>query len=151
MAAGCYVPENETPTEVKKARKDNFEKGLGVKSNCWWTDPMLAGKPASALGIYRVSAETARAAMPLDFVGINVYQPFNFQPWLGRAAHQKPGAPKNSMGWTARFMYERYQRPIMVTGNGMADNDFICLDGKVHDGMRADFIRRYLGALGRAL
>ena len=34
---------------------------------------------------------------------------------------------------------------------GMADNDFVCLDGGVHDPQRADFIKRYLGCLKRAV
>lgn len=55
------------------------------------------------------------------------------------------------MYWTVRFVYERYKLPIMITENGMADNDFICQDGGVHDPQRADFICRYLGSLKRAV
>lgn len=161
MATGCFVPENETPKAVEQARKDSFEKGLGLMSNRWWMDPLFSGKPVSAYGVYRMSESTAKeAAQPLDFVGINVYQPFNTADWGGNGKKPVPGAPKTSMGWsvdervlywTAKFIYERYQLPIMVTENGMADNDFVCLDAKVHDPQRADFLRRYLSQLKRAV
>ena len=78
----------------------------------------------------------------------------------GVSKTSKAGLPRTSMGWlvdervlywTLRFVYERYQLPIMVTENGMAENDFVCLDGKVHDPQRTDYIRRYLGSVKRAL
>ncbi|MBR1758847.1 MAG: family 1 glycosylhydrolase [Lachnospiraceae bacterium] len=160
MATGCFVPENETPEAIQKSYHDTFEKGMGAVSNALWMEPMLAGRPSKAFGVYKVNEATAKAAhVPLDFVGINVYQPMNTSEWGGDGKPQKPGAPKTAMGWTvdgrvlywtARFLYERYHLPIMVTENGMAENDFICLDGKVHDGMRIDFLHRYLRELKRA-
>ena len=54
------------------------------------------------------------------------------------------------MYWDVRFVYERYGLPIMITENGVAENDAVCLDGNVHDPMRTDFIRRYLRQLKRA-
>lgn len=55
------------------------------------------------------------------------------------------------MYWAVRFVYERYHLPVMITENGMAENDFVCLDGGVHDPQRADYIKRYLGSLKRAV
>ena len=48
------------------------------------------------------------------------------------------------------LLYERYQKPIYITENGMACHDTISLDGKVHDPNRIDFLARYLGQLKRA-
>ena len=35
--------------------------------------------------------------------------------------------------WAIRFLNQRYGRPILITENGMANTDFVMLDGKVHD------------------
>jgi beta-glucosidase len=51
----------------------------------------------------------------------------------------------------ARFHYERYHLPILITENGMANTDFVMLDGKVHDPQRIDYIHRYLKHLKLAV
>ena len=38
----------------------------------------------------------------------------------------------------------------MITENGMANLDFVMLDGKVHDPQRIDYVQRYLRYLKRA-
>jgi len=53
--------------------------------------------------------------------------------------------------WGPRFMYERYGVPLFITENGLANADWISLDGAVHDPQRIDFTRRYLLALERAI
>jgi beta-glucosidase len=53
--------------------------------------------------------------------------------------------------WGPRLFYERYGLPIVVTENGMANCDWVHLDGKVHDPQRIDFLARYLRELGRAI
>ena len=45
---------------------------------------------------------------------------------------------------------ERYGAPIYITENGLANIDWVTLDGPVHDPQRIDFTERYLTALGRA-
>ena len=64
------------------------------------------------------------------------------------------------MGWSVtpkvlyyapKFLYERYQKPILVTENGMAGMDWVALDGRVHDYHRIDFLNRYLLELERAV
>jgi beta-glucosidase len=51
----------------------------------------------------------------------------------------------------ARFFWERYHKPIYITENGMANIDWIGLDGRVHDPQRIDYTERYLTALQRAV
>ena len=53
--------------------------------------------------------------------------------------------------WTPRFFFERYHSPIIVTENGLSNQDWIALDGKVHDPQRIDFLQRYLREMGRAI
>lgn len=161
MAAGCFVPEDETTEKVEEARKKSMEMGMGLMSNRWWMDPMLAGKPVRAYGVYSSKEkDMAEIAQPLDFVGLNIYTPFNYSEWGGDGKPAAAGLPRNSIGWvvdervmywTIQFVYERYHLPIMITENGIAENDFVCLDGQVHDPQRADFMKRYIGSLKRAV
>lgn len=161
MASGAFVPVKETKEAVEESRRKTFGEGIGLLGNAWWMDPIIAGKPVTANRIYHTSRKDLKEiCQPLDFVGINVYQPFNTAAWGGDPNAVVPGMPQSSMGWlvdervlywTLRFVYDRYKLPIMVTENGMADNDFECLDGKIHDPQRTDFIYRYLGGVKRAL
>ena len=129
--------------------------------NAWFCDPMLKGESVTAYGIYRTSKKDLdEIFQPLDFVGINTYSPMEGGNYGQGNKNQKPGCSRNSMGWlvdegclywTIRFMYKRYGLPIIVTENGYSDNDSVCLDGKVHDPQRTDFIYRYLGGVKRAI
>lgn len=42
------------------------------------------------------------------------------------------------------LLNQRYGRPILITENGMANTDFVMLDGKVHDPQRIDYVHRHL-------
>ena len=161
MSSGCFTPDDESNVSIEKARKNSMEVGMGLMNNRWWMDPMLAGKSAIAYGVYRSKqSDMEEICQPLDFVGLNIYQPFNYSDWGNGGSKIDAGIPKTSLGWaidervmywTIRFVYERYKLPIMITENGMANNDFVCRDGKVHDAQRTEFIYRYLGSLKQAL
>ena len=160
FSTGAYVPDNETSEEIKKARKLSMEEGNGLMGNRWWMDPMLAGKPVRAYGIYSSSQkDMEQIYQPLDFVGLNIYTSYNYADW-GASEKAPPGTPRNSLGWVidervmywnVRFVYEKYGLPIMITENGLAANDSVSLDGLVHDPKRTDFTKRYLGQLKRAV
>ena len=122
-------------------------------------EPMLAGRPGHAFGIHGLQQQDMGAIyQPLDFVGLNIYAPKNYND-RSDGTSAAAGHPRNALGWIidervmywdVRFVYERYGLPIMITENGVAENDAVCLDGNVHDPMRTDFIRRYLRQLKRA-
>ena len=52
--------------------------------------------------------------------------------------------------WTIRFFHERYGLPVMVTENGMADNDQV-VSGEIHDTKRQSFMKEYLDGVKRAV
>ena len=52
--------------------------------------------------------------------------------------------------WGPRFYHERYELPIIITENGLSNQDWVSLDGKVHDPLRIDFTQRYLLEFERA-
>ena len=161
LSTGAFVPEDETPESIEWARLHSMETGSGLMANRWWMDPILAGKPVRAYGVFATKEKDMAAIhQPLDFLGLNIYTSMNYSAWNGDGQPSKPGLPRNSLGWVidervmywnVRFVYERYSLPIMITENGLAANDVVSLDGKVHDPNRIDFIRRYLKQLKRAI
>ena len=56
----------------------------------------------------------------------------------------------DALYWAVRFIHTRYEKPIMITENGMANVDFIMSDGLVHDQQRIEFLKLYLAGLKRA-
>ena len=52
--------------------------------------------------------------------------------------------------YVSKFLYERYKKPIYISENGMAMQDFMFGDGKIHDPARSEYIRTYLENLERA-
>ena len=66
------------------------------------------------------------------------------------------GAPVNSLGWRvdengiywiSKFVYERYKKPIVIAENGYCGLDNVCLDGKIHDMDRIDYLTRHIGKM----
>ena len=107
----------------------------------------------------KLSAEDLRViCAPLDFVGVNVYQPSNGM--INKKNYNTDALPKTMLGWvidtrclywTIRQYWERYHIPVMVTENGMANPDTVDADGKVHDQIRCDFLDGFLGSVKRAV
>jgi beta-glucosidase len=56
-----------------------------------------------------------------------------------------------SIYWGLRFLWERYELPLVITENGVANTDWPHLDGHVHDPQRIDYLARYLLQVKRAL
>jgi beta-glucosidase len=99
---------------------------------------------------------------PLDFFGVNIYRgetvradkdgkPEYVKDPVGQpitAFHW--GVDPKALYWGPKNFYERYKLPIIITENGMANVDWVALDGKVHDPQRIDFLNRYLSQLCKA-
>jgi beta-glucosidase len=133
-------------------------------------DPVFKGRyPEDGLKLFGKDApsftqrEMATICQPVDFFGVNVYhgnkvragkrgKPERVPPPVGHnlTAFRWPVTPE-VMYWGARFYWERYRHPIVVTENGMSNIDWMALDGRVHDPQRTDFTRRHLLALERAI
>lgn len=156
MATSSLVPESDSAKDIEKAYHDTFETEGGMLGHTWFCDPLLAGKPVTFRNKHKITSKYIdEIYQPLDFVGINTYAPMQYP-----GASSKAGCPKNSLGWIVddkcmeyilKFVYKKYGLPIMVSENGYCDNDFVCLDGKVHDAQRTDYIKRYLGGVKRAI
>ena len=94
-----------------------------------------------------------------DFIGLNVYNG-SMTDADGQMAKLPAGYPHTAIGWPVspevmyygpRHLYKRYGLPIIITENGLSCNDWVHLDGCVHDADRIDFLTRYLRALCRSM
>jgi beta-galactosidase len=167
-------PASGDARDVEAARRHLFALPEEDRDWAWnvsfWSDPVFFGHyPEEVLRRYgtcmpKVSAEDEKLiAEPIDFYGQNIYN--------GNRIRQGPdgrpeiveryaGFPRTAIGWPVtpeclywgpKFLYERYQKPIYITENGLSCHDVVSLDGKVHDPNRIDFTRRYLGYLRQAV
>ena len=158
QAACVTSPVNETPEEIEKARVSSFETSRPYFCS-WWADPVYLGK--RQVGTNYLSDEDLKIInQPLDFYAFNMYNADGYgAPKNQSNPRSYPGFPLTAMDWFitpeclywgARFCYERYGLPIMITENGMANIDFMMLDNQVHDPQRIDYVHRHLLGLRRA-
>lgn len=154
MASTNYIPDSEEEACLRDAAEKSFTSQVGEGSNGMYMDPVALGK-ASKMLRRKLSAEDLKIiSAPIDFIGVNVYQPAN--PLFKDTKYSAEGKPKSALGWvidgrclywTIRQYYERYHLPILVTENGMANPDEVGRDGKVHDDMRETFLKDFISAM----
>jgi beta-glucosidase len=163
-------PDTDSPADIEATRKAMFDmSSINVWSNTWWLDPVFKGHyPEDGLKVLGSSAPEIRAGdmetifQPLDFFGANIYngarvragadgqpEPVPHATGIGRTQYHWPVTPE-ALYWGPKFYWERYQKPVVITENGLANMDWPALDGKVHDPQRIDFLTRYLRAFGQA-
>ncbi len=158
MASTNYIPDSEDEAGLRDAAEKSFTSQVGEGSNGMYMDPIVLGK-ASKMLRRKLSPEDLKIiSAPIDFIGVNVYQPAN--PLFKDTKYSAEGKPKSSLRWvidgrclywTIRQYYERYHLPILVTENGMATPDEVGPDGKVHDTMRETFLKDFISAMKRAV
>ncbi len=161
------IPATDSHQDIDAARKRMFsivEKDCG--SNTWFADPMVLGRyPEDGLKLFESElpeipdGDMKTICQPLDFYGVNIYRGDVVSAESG-VVKGADGPAITTMGWTItpealywgpRFLYERYKLPIIMTENGMANMDWVHLDGKVHDPQRIDYLNRYIVEFERAI
>lgn len=164
------IPATDHPDDIAAARASTFAvSGKHCWNNTWFADPLILGHyPEDGMARFQQIMPTIQPGdleticQPLDFYGLNIYQGQTVQANADRsvAVAHPAGRPRTTMDWPVtpealywgpRFIYERYQLPIVITENGMANGDWVHVDGQVHDPQRIDFLTRYLKAYGRAI
>ncbi|MHC1749660.1 MAG: GH1 family beta-glucosidase [Cellulosilyticaceae bacterium] len=172
--ASMNYPATESQEDIEAARKSIFNMPKEIDERwawnvTWWSDPIFFGKyPEDGLALFKdympvvKEEDMAIISQPIDFFGHNIYNGLEIKAGKKEeVVYQKrySGYPKTALNWPItpkslywgpRFLYERYQKPIYITENGLACHDVISLDGKVHDPNRIDFLHRYLQELKRA-
>ena len=168
----AMIPASESPADIEAARQATFaiHSNDHTWNNTWLSDPVFFKQyPEDGLRVYGANVpeigpnDMDIIGQPLDFYAFNNYTAGTIRagedgkpeyiPYL-------PGKPMTAMTWpvtpdglywVSKFFWERYQKPIYITENGMANVDWIHLDGHVHDPQRIDYTTRYLTALQRAV
>lgn len=167
---GCLSsPATNSQADIEATRTAMFSiPDTNTFNNTWWMDPINFGTyPEDGLKVYESwlphigQDDMKTICQPLDFQGINNYTGATIRNVNGKpeAVTTPAGYPLTSLKWPVtpdvlywgtKFMYERYKKPILITENGMANCDWVSVDGKVHDPQRIDFLYRYLRALKKA-
>ena len=165
------LPVSDSPEDVEAARQSTFRvSDRNLWRFTWFTDPIFFKEyPAEGVELNREFMPSIGArdfeviGQPVDFFGLNLYQGHLARLGADRQPETVPfpvGHPLTAFSWPVtpdvlywgpRFLWERYRYPIFITENGLADNDWLTLDGEVHDPQRVDYIARHLFALQRAL
>lgn len=163
-----FIPKDESAEAIKEAKEKTFSiKGEGFPfSISYWSDPVFLGDYPKELYdtfgdlVPEYNEEEMKLiSEPLDFYGTNIYYSDSMKLTEEYPENRYQGSPENSLGWavdesvmywSAKFLYERYGKPIFITENGLAEHDWVCLDGKVHDSYRIDYTHRYLKEFMRA-
>ena len=97
MASTTYIPDSQTPEGLADAAKKSFESQAGEGSNSLFMDPIGLGKASRMMKRYLSAQDLQIISQPIDFVGVNVYQPSN--PMLNKKAYEAENHRKTSMGW----------------------------------------------------
>ena len=166
-------PDSSQPEDVEAARRHLFcfhePMNRWTWNVSWWSDPVILGEyPEEGLKLFQdylpeIKREDLQLiSQPIDFYGQNIYNGNRIRMGADgqpEVVKRYDGFPKTALGWPVtpeclywgpKFLYERYQKPIYITENGLSCHDVISLDGQVHDPNRIDFLARYLGELKRA-
>ena len=168
-----YFPESDKPEDIEAARRALFEDFTSPDSAMWhvaWlSDPIMLGHyPEEGLKKFaeylpKITEEDMKLIhQPLDFYGQNMYNAIKVRAGKDGKAEmvsRYDGFPRTALKWPVtpeclywmpKFFYERYKKPVYITENGLANTEWVCLDGKVHDTYRIDFYHRYLRELKKA-
>lgn len=159
----CYPSKaNKESIEVANKLTFNASDEEWTFSHTWCLDPIVLGKypddvpkklknmPPSDMEI--ISVKT-------DFIGINIYNGKEVD-CDGHEVKKYDGYPRTGLKWPVteevmhygiKAIYHRYKLPVLITENGLACNDKIFLDGKIHDLDRIDFLSRYLIELNKCI
>ena len=165
------IPATETPADIEAARQ--YQYAITTKSvfqEAWFSDPILRGVyPEDGLALFGADmpaihdGDMALISEPIDFYALNIYQGRNVAATADGGYQVVPdvdGRPLTMMNWRVapralywgpRFLHDRYGVPTAITENGMANTDWVHLDGQVHDPQRIDFMKRYIREFGRAI
>jgi len=167
-----FTPASSEPADTEMAYRVTFSVHSkdNLWNNTWFSDPIFFKEyPADGLDAYGENVPEIHSedmdiiGQPLDFYAFNNYQSRKVRAGAGGGPEFVPlpdGYPVTAFTWPVtpeglywgpKFFWERYKKPIYITENGMANLDWVSLDGQVHDPQRIDFTNRYLLALRKAI
>jgi beta-glucosidase len=163
-------PSTDSDDDIKAARDMMFSFDTAdLWNSTWINDAVFKGQyPQDGLRLLGKlvppfnDKDFEIISEPLDFFGFNLYHGLEVKTGENgpETVPGRPGFEMTRMGWpitpqalewAARFYYERYRLPLVVTENGMSCCDWVFSDGTIRDYQRIDFLKRYITALHRAI
>ncbi len=162
-------PATETPEDIEAARAGAFDV---IYEHAWqsqiacFSDAIMFGKYPEVFlkrfGQYLPEGwenDMEQIHRPLDFYCQNYYQSSKVTAKDGflpkETAYKMNSAgwavTPEAIRWVAKFLYERYKLPIIISENGIPGHEWISYDGGVHDPYRIDFIKWHLDELEKAM
>jgi len=169
--AEAACPASSDADDIEAAKKMYF----GLNKNSPWfsvslySDPIILGDYPQEYYAYFSDIlpdikqeDLSVISEPVDFYGQNIYSGYHIKSdGKGGAVRisPPPGGKKTTMGWdivpeclywAPKFLYERYNKPIFITENGVSFQDLCNSEGKINDFSRIEFIERYLNQLFKA-
>jgi beta-glucosidase len=165
-----HIPHTESPADIEAARSmgEKMPTPTGWHRSLY-LDPMIKGvwpeelDRAFAFTRQTITEEELKViCQPVDFIGLNYYRTGRVKAGddgKPEVLPTGPGFPHTSfewdvtpegMYWLCRFHWDAYGLPLLITENGLANIDWVDLDGRVRDPQRVDFTRRHLLQLSRA-
>jgi beta-glucosidase len=160
------VPVIESPQQIAAARiamREENAQFLTVLMEGRYTDAYLKRLGASAPRF--TPADLAIISSPMDFVGINIYQPTWIRADASEAGYVVVPNPSSyptmlsdwlSFGpdaiyWGTKLVVDLWKvKEIYITENGASAADTVAPDGHIYDTDRVMFLRSYLTQLQRA-
>ena len=142
--------------------------------NRWWLDPIFLGAYPADIWEHRDHLPEIREGdleqihSEQDFLGVNYYNRVVVRavrkagkPAFSEVPARERGKPCNTFGWEiypeglhellVRLKADYGDPELLVSENGLAWNDTVAPDGKIHDEQRKDFLQGHLEAAARAV
>ncbi len=165
LCGGPDYPMSCAPEDVLACYQHN-------QMECFFADVLLRGRyPGYALRFFEDRGyhiefgahDLEDLASTADFLAFSYYYTSvcsaeSFAD--GNSDRKNELLPANPWGWsidpiglryTLNFFYDRYQRPMYITENGLGCFDKLESDGSVHDPYRIDYLRAHLTQMREAI
>lgn len=170
---GYVMPRTDSKEDIELAKKLTFSctEESSIFSEPWWNTPIFEGRyPEDGLKLWeqhmpKIGQDDMNIIkQPLDFYGFNFYrsevsatakdgnEEYGIIHRVGEnLTHFDWEMTPEGLYYISKAIYEKYQLPLVITENGIANMDWVSMDGKVHDPQRIDYLHRHLIQLKRAV
>ena len=160
-------PVFETPEHIAAAHKALREENamfLTVVQEGRYTDLYLKRLGADAPTF--TAEEMKTIASPMDFVGLNIYQPTYVRAASNEKGYEVTQPPASyphmyspwltigpeALYWGPKLVHEAWKvNELFITENGASSTDVLAADGQVYDTDRVMYLRNYMTQLHRAV
>ena len=145
------IESRENIEAARKAMREENAMFLAAVMEGRYTDQYL--KRLAANAPYFTAEEMEIIASPMDFIGINIYQPTFVRAddsEKGYAVVPPPDSyPHMLSPWITIELWK--VKEMYITENGTSSTDSLAPDGKIYDTDRVMYLRNYLTQLRRAV